>query len=127
MPTAMKKLLFLLLLCSVGVTHLFALSFDDGYLKYTVNTDGTTVTVDGRKSGITASGSLSIPSTVTYNKTVGRNGTSITTNCNYWSSTHSDINNAYCVYFGNNYVGFSNSTNDRSTGNVVRLVNPVNN
>ncbi len=63
----MKKLLLLLLLCSVGVTHLFALSFDDGYLKYTVNADGTTVTVDGRKSGITASGSLSIPSTVTNN------------------------------------------------------------
>lgn len=60
-------------------------------------------------------------------KTVGREGTSITTDCNYWSSTHSDINNAYCVYFGNIYVGFSNSTNDRSTGNVVRLVNPVNN
>lgn len=63
----MKKLLLLLLLCTAGVTNLFALSFDDGYLKYTVNADGTTVTVDGRKSGITASGSLSIPSTVTYN------------------------------------------------------------
>ena len=88
----MKKLLFLLLLCTVGVTHLVAQSFDDGYLKYTVNADGT----------------------------------SITTNCNYWSSTHSDINNAYCVYFAN-YIGYSNSVNDRSTGNVVRLVNPVNN
>ena len=89
----MKKLLLLLLLCTVGVTNLVAQSFDEGILNYTVNADGT----------------------------------SITTNCNYWSSTHSDINNAYCVYFGNNYVGFSNSMNDRSTGNVVRLVNPVNN
>ena len=89
----MKKLLLLLLLCTVGVTNLVAQSFDEGILNYTVNADGT----------------------------------SITTNCNYWSSTHSDINNAYCVYFGNNYVGFSNSTNDRSTGNVVRLVNPVHN
>ena len=53
----MKKLLLLLLLCTVGVTNLAALSFDDGYLKYTVNADGTTVTVNGRKSGITASGS----------------------------------------------------------------------
>ena len=60
-------------------------------------------------------------------KTVGRDGTSITTECNYWSSTHSDINNAYCVYFANNYVGFSNSTNNRSTGNPVRLVLPVDN
>ena len=122
----MKKLLFLLLLCSVGVTHLFALSFDDGYLKYTVNADGTTVTVDGHKSGITASGSLSIPSTVTYNKTVGRDGTSITTNCNYWSSTHSSAGFSYCIFIAN-YIGYSNFVNDRSTGNVVRLVNPVNN
>ena len=59
-------------------------------------------------------------------KTVGRDGTSITTDCNYWSSTHSDIDNAYCVYFAN-YIGYSNSVNDRSAGNVVRLVNPVNN
>ncbi|MBQ1758127.1 MAG: hypothetical protein IIZ94_00455, partial [Prevotella sp.] len=76
-------------------------------------TDWTTI--------LEANGAVFLP------KTVGRDGTSITTDCNYWSSTHSDIDNAYCVYFGNNYVGFSNSTNDRSTGNVVRLVNPVNN
>ena len=122
----MKKLLFLLLLCSVGVTHLVALSFDEGILNYTVNADGTTVTVDGRKSGITASGSLSIPSTVTYNKTVGREGTSITTYCNYWSSTHSSAGFSYCIYIAG-YIGYSNTVNDRSTGNVVRLVNPVNN
>ena len=122
----MKKLLLLLLLCTVGVTNLFAQSFNEGILNYTVNADGTTVTVNGRKSGITASGSLSIPSTVTYNKTVGRDGTSITTNCNYWSSTHSSAGLSYCIFIAN-YIDYSNSVNDRSTGNVVRLVNPVNN
>ncbi len=85
-----------------------------GFYANTINaTDWTTI--------LEANGAVFLP------KTVGRDGTSITTNCNYWSSTHSDINQAYCVYFGNNYVGFSNSTNNRSTGNPVRLVNPVNN
>ena len=77
-------------------------------------TDWTTI--------LEANGAVFLP------KTVGRNGTSIiTNNCNYWSSTHNDIDNAYCVYFGNNYIGFGNVVNDRSNGNVVRLVNPVNN
>ena len=85
-----------------------------GFYANTISaTDWTTI--------LEANGAVFLP------KTVGREGTSITTDCNYWSSTHSDINNAYCVYFGNNYVGFGNSVNDRSTGNVVRLVNPVNN
>ena len=62
----MKKLLLLLLLCTVGVTNLVAQSFYEGILNYTVNADGTTVTVK-LKSGASSSGSLSIPSTVTYN------------------------------------------------------------
>ena len=76
-------------------------------------TDWTTI--------LEANGAVFLP------KTVGRDGTSITTNCNYWSSTHSDSQSAYSVYFGNNYIGFNNTINNRSTGNVVRLVNPVNN
>ena len=62
-----KVLHFLfLLLCTAGVTNLFAQSFNEGILNYTVNADGTTVTVK-LKQGATSSGSLSIPSTVTYN------------------------------------------------------------
>lgn len=62
-----KVLHFLfLLLCTAGVTNLVAQSFNEGILNYTVNADGTTVTVK-LKSGATSSGSLSIPSTVTYN------------------------------------------------------------
>ena len=85
-----------------------------GFYANTISaTDWTTI--------LEANGAVFLP------KTVGRNGTSITNNCNYWTSTHSDINQANCVYFGNNYVGFGNSVNNRSTGNPVRLVNPVNN
>ena len=85
-----------------------------GFYANTISaTDWTTI--------LEANGAVFLP------KTVGREGTSITTNCNYWSSTYSDINNAYCVYFSNNYIGFGNTVNNRSTGNVVRLVIPVNN
>jgi hypothetical protein len=85
-----------------------------GFYANTISaTDWTTI--------LEANGAVFLP------KTVGRDGTSITTYCNYWSSTHSTINQAYCVYFANNYIGYSNSVNDRSAGNVVRLVNPVNN
>lgn len=85
-----------------------------GFYANTISaTDWTTV--------LEANGAVFLP------KTVGRDGTSITTNCNYWSSTHSDSQSAYSVYFGNNYIGFNNTINNRSTGNVVRLVNPVNN
>ena len=85
-----------------------------GFYANTISaTDWTTI--------LEANGAVFLP------KTVGREGTSITNNCNYWSSTYSDINNAYCVYFANGYIGFGNSVNNRSTGNVVRLVNPVNN
>lgn len=59
-------------------------------------------------------------------KTVGREGTSITTYCNYWSSTHSSAGFSYCIFIAN-YIDYSNSVNNRSAGNVVRLVNPVNN
>ncbi len=85
-----------------------------GFYANTISaTDWTTI--------LEANGAVFLP------KTVGREGTSITTNCNYWSSTHSDSQSAYSVYFGNNYIGFGNTVNNRSTGNVVRLVNPVNN
>ena len=75
-------------------------------------TDWTTI--------LEANGAVFLP------KTVGREGTSITTYCNYWSSTHSSGNFSYCIYIAG-YIGYSNTVNDRSTGNVVRLVNPVNN
>ena len=83
------------------------------FLNNTISaTDWTTI--------LEANGAVFLP------KTVGREGTSITTYCNYWSSTHSSAGLSYCIFIAN-YIGYSNSVNDRSTGNVVRLVNPVNN
>ena len=85
-----------------------------GFYANTISaTDWTTI--------LEANGAVFLP------KTVRREGTSITTNCNYWSSTHSSSDFSYCVYFSDNYIGFGNVVNKRSNGNVVRLVNPVNN
>ena len=70
-------------------------------------TDWTTI--------LEANGAVFLP------KTVGREGTSITTYCNYWSSTHSSAGFSYCIYIAG-YIGYSNTVNNRSTGNVVRLV-----
>ena len=75
-------------------------------------TDWTTI--------LEANGAVFLP------KTVGREGTSITTDCNYWSSTHSSASFSYCIYIAG-YIDFNNAVNNRSTGNFVRLVNPVNN
>ena len=83
------------------------------FLNNTISaTDWTTI--------LEANGAVFLP------KTVGREGTSITTDCNYWSSTHSSAGFSYCIYIAG-YIGYSNTVNNRSTGNVVRLVNPVNN
>ena len=75
-------------------------------------TDWTTI--------LEANGAVFLP------KTVSREGTSITTDCNYWSSTHSSASYSYCIYIAG-YIDFNSTVNNRSTGNVVRLVNPVNN
>lgn len=76
-------------------------------------TDWTTI--------LEANGAVFLP------KTVGREGTSITTDCNYWSSTHSSAGFSYCIYIAAGYIDFNSTVNNRSTGNVVRLVNPVDN
>ena len=84
-----------------------------GFYANTISaTDWTTV--------LEANGAVFLP------KTVGREGTSITTDCNYWSSTHSSASFSYCIYIAG-YIDFISTVNNRSAGNVVRLVNPVNN
>ena len=52
-----------------GISNAVALSFTVNNLRYTVNNDGSTVTVNGLASGVSASGSLVIPNTVSYNST----------------------------------------------------------
>ncbi|MBP5782956.1 MAG: leucine-rich repeat domain-containing protein, partial [Bacteroidales bacterium] len=68
MKRAVSAVLFVLLLSAVGMTKAFAQSFTMGYLNYSVNDDGTTVTVNGHVDGTEATGELVIPEMVTYNE-----------------------------------------------------------
>ena len=64
---AVSAVLLVLLLSAFGMTKAFAISFTVGDLNYSVNSDGTTVTVTGHVDGTAATGELVIPETVTYN------------------------------------------------------------
>ena len=59
--------LFVILVAVFGMSSLNAQHFTYGYLNYTVNDDGVSVTVTGHVNGINASGRLSIPESVSYN------------------------------------------------------------
>lgn len=65
-----KKMLlvtmFVILLSIVGTMKMYAQNFTFGNLNYSINTDGTTVTVTGHVDGTSATGSLIIPESVTY-------------------------------------------------------------
>lgn len=58
--------LFVLLLGVVGVTKVVAQDFSVGNLNYTINEDGSSVTLLGHVNGVDATGNLVIPSNVTY-------------------------------------------------------------
>ena len=66
---ATRTVLLILLLNVVGLANAMAQSFTVGNLNYSVNSDGTTVTVTGHVDGTSATGSLVIPESVTYNGT----------------------------------------------------------
>ena len=53
--------LFTLLLSVAGVTNVFAQTFTQGNLNYSINSDGATVTVTGHVDGQNATGELVIP------------------------------------------------------------------
>ena len=62
---AVSVVLFFMLLSAVGLTKAFG--FTVGDFNYSVNSDGTTVTVTSHVNGTAATGELVIPETVTYN------------------------------------------------------------
>ena len=64
---SLKPLLMALLLCLAGLTNAMAQSFTVGDLNYSINEDGTTVTLTGHFYGTNAIGTLSIPNEVSYN------------------------------------------------------------
>ena len=70
MKRAVRIALLVLLLSTVGLTNAISQSFTVGDLNYSVNGDGTTVTVTGHVDGTSATGQLAIPETVTYEETV---------------------------------------------------------
>ncbi len=63
----LRGILLVLLLYSAGMGKMYAQNFTEGNLRYSINDDGTTVTVRGLAQGVSASGSLVIPGSVTYN------------------------------------------------------------
>ena len=58
--------MIMLLLGVAGMTKVFAQNITVGDLNYSVNSDGTTVTITGHIDGTSASGTLTIPSSVSY-------------------------------------------------------------
>lgn len=67
--TNLRRALLILLICLVGMAKAMAQSFTVGDLNYTVNSDGTTVTVTGHVNGTAATGSLVIPESVNHEGT----------------------------------------------------------
>ena len=66
---ALRTALLVLLLSAVGMGKMYAQSFTVGDLNYQVNNDGVSVTVTGHVNGTAATGSLTIPETVTFEGT----------------------------------------------------------
>ncbi len=56
----------MLLLVVAGMTKVFAQNITVGDLNYSVNSDGTTVTIRGHVDGTSASGTLAIPPSISY-------------------------------------------------------------
>ena len=66
---ALRTALLVLLLCMAGMGKMYAQDFTVGELNYQVNNDGVSVTVTGHVNGTAATGSLTIPETVTFEGT----------------------------------------------------------
>ena len=63
---AVFAVLLTLLLSATGVTNAMAQEFTVGNLNYSVNDDGISVTLTGHVDGESATGTLTIPESVTY-------------------------------------------------------------
>ena len=87
----MMRIVLATLMCLVGIGKISAQDFTVGDLNYSVNNDGTSVTVTGHVDGTSATGSLVIPESVAYIGTtypVTRIGVAAFMGCNgltsYW-------------------------------------------
>ena len=66
MKRALRTALLVLLLSAMGMGKMYAQSFTVGDLNYIVNDDGVSVTVTGHVDGQNATGTLTIPESVSY-------------------------------------------------------------
>lgn len=66
---AKMRIALVVLLWAVGIGEICAQDFTVGNLNYSINSDGTTVTVTGHVDGTAASGTLEIPVSVSFNGT----------------------------------------------------------
>lgn len=64
--TKMMRVALVVLLCVVSIEEVRAQDFTVDNLNYSINSDGTTVTVTGHVDGTAASGTLDIPASVSY-------------------------------------------------------------
>jgi hypothetical protein len=64
---AVTAVLLVLLLSAMGLTNAMAQSFTVGSFNYSINEDGTTVTLISHVDGQNATGTLTIPASVVYN------------------------------------------------------------
>lgn len=67
MKRVLRTALLVMLLGAAGLGKMYAQNFTVGDLNYSVNSDGTTVTITGHKDGTAATGELDIPESVIYN------------------------------------------------------------
>ena len=63
---ALRSVLLVLLLSAAGMGKMYAQEFSVGKLRYSINSDGVSVTVTGHVNGQSASGTLTIPPSVGY-------------------------------------------------------------
>ena len=110
------KRLFVILVAVLGISSLNAQHFTYGYLNYTVNDDGVSVTVTGHVNGNEATGSIAIPNAVPYN-----GNSYIVTKIGVCAFTHShDLHGTLTI--GNNVrdIGYGAfAFCDHLTGNLI--------
>ena len=108
--------LFVILVVVFGISSLNAQQFTHGYLNYSINDDGISVTVTGHVNGNEATGSIAIPNAVPYN-----GNSYIVTKIGVCAFTHShDLHGTLTI--GNNVrdIGYGAfAFCDHLTGNLI--------
>ena len=122
--THSKRALLILLVCLMSMVKTMAQSFTVGDLNYTVNNDGTSVTVAGHVNGTSASGELIIPESVTYEGTVyavTSIGSSAFSGCSGFTGSL-NIPNSVTTIGSSAFYHCSGFTGNLTIGNSVTMI-----